>query len=316
MQIFTNLSEIGSEFKSGSVVTLGNFDGLHLAHRALIEKLRAESNLRKLPSVLVTYYPNPAIVLGKNKDLKYIYSEEKKISLLETMGIDYLIVVPFTLELSELTAYKYIREILHELLNAKHIILGYNHFFGKNREGDFDFLNKFATEFSFSVSKLDPVYIGNEKISSSYLRNVLLEGDIEKANNILGIPFSIKGSVVHGDKRGRTIGFPTANLKINEMQLIPGNGVYCGYIDYETVIYSAMTNIGIRPTFGELNRSFEINILDFKQDLYDKDLEFFFLRKIREEKKFSGVEELKTQLENDRNSTKQIFDLLKSTIPN
>ncbi len=306
MQIFSNLNDIGSRFRDGSVVTLGNFDGIHIAHRSLIQKLNDASIEYTLPPVVVTYYPNPSIVLGKNKDLKYIYLEEKKFSIMESLGIQNVLVIPFTLELSELSAYEYIKQILHEVLNARHIILGYNHFFGKNREGDFDFLTKYSGEFKYSVSKLEPVFVGETKVSSSYLRSLLQEGNLEKAKEILVSPFSLSGEVIHGEKRGRTIGFPTANLKVDENQLIPGNGVYAGYITYNNITYKAMTNIGTKPTFGELNRTIEVNILNFNNDLYGKKIEFMFIKKIRDEKKFNGISELKTQLELDRVTTEGI----------
>lgn len=309
MNIYSNLDEIGLSFESGSVVTLGNFDGVHIAHRKLLEKLLEQSNFLNLPAILVTYYPNPSLVLGKNKDLKYIYTEEKKKEILKSIGLKNLLVIPFTRELSEISAYTFIKDILHNKLKAKHIILGFNHFFGKNREGDIDFLANHTEEFSYTVSKIDPVYADGEKISSSYMRSLILEGEVEKLKTLLVEPFSIKGTVMHGDKRGRTIGFPTANLSIDEAQMIPGNGVYAGYVKIENIKYKAMVNIGIRPTFNGTTKTIEVNILDFTGDLYDKILEFIFFKKIRNEMKFSNIYELKIQLESDRNTTSQYLDL-------
>ncbi len=303
MNIYSNLDEIGSSFESGSVVTLGNFDGVHIAHRKLLEKLLEQSNILHLPAILVTYFPNPSIVLGKNKDLKYIYTEEKKREILKSLGLKNLLVIPFTRELSEISAYTFIKDILHNKLNAKHIILGFNHFFGKNREGDIDFLANHTEEFSYTVSKIDPVYAEGQKISSSYTRSLILEGEVEKLKTLLVEPFSIKGTVMHGDKRGRTIGFPTANLSIDEDQMIPGNGVYAGFVKFENMKYKAMVNIGIRPTFNGSTKTIEVNILDYNGDLYDKILEFVFIKKIRNEMKFSNIDELKIQLEKDRSTT-------------
>lgn len=303
MNIYSNLDEIGSSFESGSVVTLGNFDGVHIAHRKLLEKLLEQSKILHLPAILVTYFPNPSIVLGKNKDLKYIYTEEKKREILKSLGLKNLLVIPFTRELSEISAYTFIKDILHNKLNAKHIILGFNHFFGKNREGDIDFLANHTEEFSYTVSKIDPVYAEGQKISSSYTRSLILEGEVEKLKTLLVEPFSIKGTVMHGDKRGRTIGFPTANLSIDEDQMIPGNGVYAGFVKFENMKYKAMVNIGIRPTFNGSTKTIEVNILDYNGDLYDKILEFVFIKKIRNEMKFSNIDELKIQLEKDRSTT-------------
>ena len=297
------MDEIGSSFESGSVVTLGNFDGVHIAHRKLLEKLLEQSKILHLPAILVTYFPNPSIVLGKNKDLKYIYTEEKKREILKSLGLKNLLVIPFTRELSEISAYTFIKDILHNKLNAKHIILGFNHFFGKNREGDIDFLANHTEEFSYTVSKIDPVYAEGQKISSSYTRSLILEGEVEKLKTLLVEPFSIKGTVMHGDKRGRTIGFPTANLSIDEDQMIPGNGVYAGFVKFENMKYKAMVNIGIRPTFNGSTKTIEVNILNYNGDLYDKILEFVFIKKIRNEMKFSNIDELKIQLEKDRSTT-------------
>lgn len=305
MQIYTELNEIELELSSGSVVTLGNFDGLHVAHRSLVQTLKEDAIRMKLPSVVVTYSPNPALVLGKNKDFKYIYSEEKKLSCLGDLGVDFVVVIPFTKELSEISAYEYVRDILVGKLCARHILLGFNHFFGKNREGDFEFLQKHMNEFSFTVGKLEPVYFGEEKISSSYLRTLLLGGEIEKANKILCKPFSLDGKVVRGDMRGRTIGFPTANLHVEGNRLIPANGVYSGYVIIENKKYKSMTNIGVRPTFSGESRSIEVHILDFSGDLYEKKLEFIFQSKIRDERKFSGIEELKERLLLDKEFTER-----------
>lgn len=309
MQIYKDLSQIEPNFNKGSVVTLGNFDGVHLAHRALVQQLKQASFRLNLPAVVVTYYPNPSVVLGKNKDFKYIYTEEKKISCLREMGVHSLIVVPFTLELSEKSAYHYIREILSGILHARYILLGYNHYFGKNREGDYDFLLGHKDEFSFEVEKLEPVYIGNEKISSSYLRSLLLKGEIETCNQMLCKPFSIDGTVAHGDKRGRTIGFPTANLEVQEDRLIPGNGVYSGILIYKDKKYKSMMNIGFRPTFNGEKRSIEIHILDFEGDIYGEKIEFIFFNKIREEQKFSGIAELKDRLNLDKEITGKLVNL-------
>jgi riboflavin kinase / FMN adenylyltransferase len=307
LKIYFNLDEIGTAFEKGSVVTLGNFDGIHLAHRSLIESLLNVSQNLNLPPILVTYYPNPSLVLGKNKDLKYIYSEEKKMGILRSLGLTNVLVFPFTKELSEISAYSFIQEILHGKLHAKHILLGFNHFFGKNREGDYDFLQKYKDEFSYTVDKIEPVYADGEKISSSYLRSLILDGEVEKVKSLLGMPFSIQGKVVHGEKRGRTIGFPTANLSIDPSQMLPGTGVYGGTVLLKSIPKKAMMNIGFRPTFEGVEKSIEVHILDFEGDLYDTSLEFIFLKKIRNEIKFSNLEELKSQLKKDQIFTQNLI---------
>lgn len=297
-------------FPKGSIITLGNFDGLHKGHLALIQRVNEVKTQIQLPSILVTYHPNPALVLGKNQNLKNIYSEEQKKEIVSKMNIDFYLSIPFTYEFSQLHAFDFIQNILIQKLNAKHIVIGYNHYFGKDREGDYDYLAQFSKKFDYVVEKIDPVYLGDEKISSSIVRSLIQNGDIEKANEMLGRNFSILGKVVHGEARGRTIQFPTANISLEEDRIYPKQGVYIGLAKLEKASYPTMINIGFKPTFEGKTLTLEAHLLDFQGDLYGKYLELFFFKKIREEKKFQSVEELVQQLQEDKRAAIEFFKKL------
>lgn len=294
-------------FPKGSVLTLGNFDGLHRGHLALIQKVNEIKEQFQLPSILVTYHPNPAIIIGKNQNLKNIYSEEQKKDIVSKYGIDFYLSIPFTYEFSLLSAFDFVHDILIQKLNARYIIIGYNHYFGKDKEGDYEYLVKLSEKFGYEVEKIDPVYLGNEKISSSLIRFFLQNGEIEKANEMLGRNFSVVGEVVHGEARGRKIQFPTANLLLEENRIYPKRGVYIGLAKLENASYRSMINIGFKPTFNGRTLSVESHLLEFEGDLYGKRLELIFLKKIRDEKKFQNVDELVQQLNADKKTTIEFF---------
>ncbi len=299
-------------FPEGTVLTLGNFDGVHRGHLELISRLLATKNKIHLPSVLVTYFPNPAIVLGKNKGHKSIYSESKKKEILDEFGIDFLLTIPFTEEFSNIHAYDFIHDILVARLNAKHIIIGYNHFFGKGREGDFSFLQKYSSEFGYVVEQISPVYVGQEKVSSSLIRSLIHSGNMEQVHSYLSRPFSLQGIVVKGFQRGRTISFPTANIELPINSICPGIGVYAGYTIVSGKKFISMVNIGKRPTFDGESISIESHLLDFQGDIYGQLIEQFFLFKIREEQKFDSIEQLIERLQIDKEET---IRLMKGNIP-
>jgi riboflavin kinase/FMN adenylyltransferase len=290
-------------FPKGTVLTLGNFDGVHRGHLEIIDRLLATKNKIHLPSVLVTYFPNPAIVLGKNKDHKSIYSESKKQEILAQFGIDYLLTIPFTEDFSNIRAYNFIHDILVAKLNPKHIIIGYNHFFGKGREGDFSLLEKYSSEFGYLVEQISPVYVGQEKVSSSLIRSLIQSGNMEQVHSYLSRPFSLQGIVVKGFQRGRTISFPTANIELPVHSICPGIGVYAGYTILSGKKFISMVNIGKRPTFDGESISIESHLLDFEEDIYGQSIEQFFLFKIREEQKFESIDELVSRLQKDKEET-------------
>lgn len=307
-----NIYEIDSmdELKrlfSSSAVTLGNYDGIHRGHSVLIRRLKEAAVLKSLPSVLITYSPNPAAVLGKNPNHRAIYSERKKEEILREFGIENLIRIRFTKEFSEIHAPDFVRMILVDTVQASHIVIGFNHFFGKNREGDYQFLKKISAESGFVTEEIPPVFYNEEQISSSKIRLSISEGNIRKANCFLGRDFSISGTVVTGDRKGREIGFPTANLFLPPGIIVPGTGVYVGYVKMENGVLPAMTNIGTRPTLNGTELRIESHIIGFQGDIYGRELEVFFAEKIREERKFPSFNDLKLQLEEDRKKTEYMI---------
>ena len=307
MKVLNSIEEIGDEVNRGSVITLGNFDGIHLGHLSLIKRVKEVSKEKNLPSILVTYYPNPAIVLGKNKTLRPVYSEDIKKEIIETFSVDMLLTIPFTHEFSTMHAYEFTKNILVDKLKPHHIIIGFNHFFGKGRQGDFVFLQSPAEEFDFSVEKIDQVYSKEEPVSSSKIRACIQNGEVAKARELLTRPVIIRGKVVEGFKRGRQIGFPTANIQLSGESQIPPEGVYAVYIVLDSKQHKAMLNIGKNPTFGNQEQSIEAHIFDFNSDIYGKTIDCWFIDRIREEKKFSGIEELKRQLSLDAVTVKGIL---------
>ncbi len=296
LKVFSDISEIEKEIDKGSVITLGNFDGIHLGHLSLIKRVKEVSKEKNLPSILVTYFPNPAIVLGKNKSLKSVYDQEIKKEIIEKFSVDMLLTIPFTHEFSQIHAYDFTKDILVDKLKAHHIIIGFNHFFGKGRQGDFVFLQSHAEEFEYSVEKIDQVYAKDEPVSSSKIRSYIQNGEVAKAKDLLTRPVILRGKIVEGFKRGRQIGFPTANIQLSGDSLIPPEGVYAVYILLDGVKYKAMLNIGKNPTFGNQDLSIEAHIFDFASDIYGKSVDCWFIDRIRDVKKFDGVDELKTQL--------------------
>ena len=294
-------------FPNGTALTLGNFDGIHLGHQALLQKTVEEAQCLKLPSVVVTYYPNPSVVLGKRPNFKYLTPEQTKEKLIASHNIDYLLVLEFTEELSRVRAEDFLENIIINKLNAKYIVIGYNHFFGAERRGDFALLEKNAQRLGYRVELKEAVVNGEQKISSSVIRKHIESGEVDQANILLGRKYSLEGEVAQGDKRGRTIGFPTANLKIPIDVLLPSIGVYACYTIFNGVRFKSMVNVGKNPTFDGRHMHIESNIFEFNEDIYGKQIEIQFVKKIRDEVKFDGIEFLKVQLTHDREDSLRIL---------
>jgi riboflavin kinase/FMN adenylyltransferase len=302
MQIVHNIETFKPDWEFSSL-TLGVFDGIHLGHQALLKRVQQQKDSYK--RVLVTYHPHPDLILGKRKE-EYgteLFTYEEKLSLLQKYDIDVVVFLEFTKELANTTAEDYLKKFLVDKLRAKYIVIGYDQCFGKNREGNFKFLLEKSKKYNFIVEQIDPVIYDGEVVSSSRIRELLKKGEIEKANQLLGKNFFITGTVIKGFQRGRTIGFPTANLDIPTTKVIPKIGVYRGYCEYGGNFYKAMINIGYNPTFNNQLLSVEAHILDFDKMIYGEQVKFHFVDRIREEKKFSGIEELKEQLEKDKEKT-------------
>ena len=287
---------------AGSVVTDGMFDGVHLGHHHILQKVVQESRKLGFPSVLVTYWPHPRHILSNNQDkLQLLTSLNEKIELISKQGIDYLLVLPFTHNFAQKTHEEFVREILVEKLHTKKLIIGYDHRFGKDRQGDINYLKTAGDLYGFSIQQIGKQEVEQIAVSATKIRYALKNHLVESASHFLGRPYSLLGKVVEGDKRGRTIGFPTANLDPDDPnKLIPADGVYATRVWIENVPYSSMTNIGVRPTVDGKSHKIETHIIDFDGDLYGKIIRLEFISPIREEIKFSGLVELKEQLGHDQ----------------
>lgn len=301
------LDQAGKTIHLPCVVTLGNFDGIHLGHQALLDRVLKVSKESGLASCVVTYDPNPAIVLGKNPDMKSLMTLSDKEEWIRKQGIDFLVVLPFNKELAEMSAESFLEEILLKQLKAKNIIIGFNHCFGKGRRGNFELLQEYSEKLKYSVEKVDPVFLEEIKLSSSYVRGLISEGNVKEAARCLNRSYSVSGIVVGGHKRGRQIGFPTANVKLHKDILLPGIGVYAGFTSVDGIDHPSMINIGRNPTFGENAVTLESNIFDFQKEIYDQTVRVIFTKRIRDEVKFSGVESLIAQLKEDEISARNIL---------
>ena len=298
MKIFNNIQSYSSEKES--ILTIGTFDGVHIGHNKILTKLVEESKKNNLSSLIMTFFPHPRIVLQKSEEIKMIDTMDEKIHLFEKTGVDNLIIQPFDENFSKIRAKEFVEEILVKRLKIKHIIIGYDHRFGKDREASVEDLKKFGLNYMFTVEEIAAQEIHSIAISSTKIRNAILKGEIKKCNEYLGRNFMLTGKVVHGDGLGKKINFPTANIQIKEpYKIIPKNGVYLAKTIFNSNIYFGMMNIGVRPTIGGKNKSLEVYFFNFKNNIYDKTISIEIINKIRDEEKFSSIDELKTQLKKD-----------------
>ena len=293
------------------VVTSGTFDGVHVGHQKILARIIELAKARHGETVLLTFWPHPRFVLndGKN-DLKLLSTFEEKASYLKKLGIDYLVKIPFTKAFSQLSSQTFIQKILVEKIGTKKLVIGYDHRFGKNREGSFEHLKANEAAYGFEVEEIPRQDIDDVGVSSTKIRKALEEGDIAIANECLGRPYSLAGKVMPGKQLGRSIGFPTANLElIDQYKLIPGDGAYAVEVVHKSHLYQGMLNIGVRPTVDGSRKLIEVNIFNFNDDLYGQELRVFFIEKLREERKFDSIEALKEQLNKDRDKAKKILRL-------
>ncbi|MBL4559401.1 MAG: bifunctional riboflavin kinase/FAD synthetase [Labilibaculum sp.] len=301
MKIYTDLKDFSA---INPVVTIGTFDGVHLGHRKVIRRLQELAQKVNGETVIFTFYPHPRLVLNaEDNGLRLINTLEEKKVLLEAAGIDHLVIYPFTKEFSKLTYVEFVEQILVKQLGMKFLVVGYDHRFGHNREGKYEDLKIFADQLNFKIERQDVLNMDAINVSSTKVRNAISEGDIQMANKYLGYRFFIKGDVIDGKKLGHTIGFPTANIDPQESyKLVPKDGVYAVKVDVDDKRYLGMLNIGVRPTVNNQldNRSIEVHILDFNQDIYYKNITIHFYQRIRNEQFFASLDELKAQLAKDR----------------
>jgi riboflavin kinase / FMN adenylyltransferase len=296
---------------SPSIITIGTFDGVHIGHKKIINQLTSTSSKEQLTSILLSFFPHPKMVLQNDRELKLINTITEKEELLNNLDLDYLIIKEFTKEFSRLSALEFVRDILVNKLNAKHIIIGYDHHFGRNRTANIEQLKEFGLLYDFKVTEILAQDINDIAISSTKIRKALINGEIQLANKFLGYDYFFNGNIVHGNSIGKTISFPTANIEVHESyKLVPKNGVYIVKTIIDKKLIFGMMNIGVNPTFDGTKQSIEIHFINFNKNIYNQNLTIYMISRIRDEKKFNSVEDLKTQLELDKVSTLSYIESL------
>ncbi|MDI9308720.1 MAG: bifunctional riboflavin kinase/FAD synthetase [Limnohabitans sp.] len=309
MKIFQSIQEFKSDKKT--IITIGTFDGVHKGHQKVLSKLINEARECELESLLLTFDVHPRIILEKESEVQLLTTNCEKIKLLEEEGIDNLVIQKFDKQFAELPGRDFVQQVLVEKLNTKKVIIGYDHRFGKNRQCGIEDLILYGEEFGFEVEQISAKEIDEIKISSTRIRNAILEGRIGIANDYLGYHYFFSGVVVKGKQLGRTIGFPTANIQIDSIQkIVPKYGVYVVTGENGGEVYKGMMNIGVRPTVDGQNLSVEVHFFDFDQDVYGKEFKINILEFVREEKKFDSIEELKAQISRDKEFSLNYFETL------
>ena len=292
-----------------AVITIGTFDGVHMGHRQVLAKLKQEAIHAGGESVLITFDPHPRkIIQTASQPIKLINTLEEKIELLEEFGIDHLVIIEFTTAFSEQTAEEYIRDFLIRQFQPHTIIIGYDHRFGKDRAGDYKLLERMSEVYHYQLKEISAHELNEIKISSTRIREALMLGNMDDANRLLGYIFFFSGEVIDGDKLGRQLGYPTANLKImDDEKIIPGDGIYAVYAAFEKTKYKGMMSIGFRPTVNGTKRVVEINLFDFNQDIYGKMLKVYIKKYLRAEVKFNSTDDLVKQMDEDKKASLKIL---------
>ena len=307
MKIYNSTKEFKAVEKT-SVVTIGTFDGVHIGHQEIIKSLVKNAHSNKDKSVILTFYPHPRLILQKGIDLKLITILQEKISLLEKTGLDHLIIEPFTKEFSRLTALDFVRNILVEKLKIKKLVIGYDHHFGRNREGNFEQLQEYGKVYGFEVEEIPAQDIQNIAVSSTKIRKALEEGNIEKANAYLGYEFMITGKVIQGRGLGTQWNYPTINIQPEDnYKLIPKPGVYIVKTILNNTNVFGIMNIGFRPTVGGKHQTIEVHLLDYNADLYGVNIQVNLSYRLRDEQKFSSIDKLFTQIKQDEKQARELI---------
>jgi riboflavin kinase/FMN adenylyltransferase len=310
MRIFEGIASSGKI--KNPVVTIGTFDGVHLGHQKIIEQLNLEADKIGGESVLLTFDPHPRIVLfPENHGVKLIQTLDEKFQVLKKSNLKNVVLLPFTKEFSELSAIDFVEQILVGCLKAKKVVIGYDHQFGHNREGNIQFLKDVSEKYGFEVLEISAKSIDEINISSTKIRDSLLRGDVETAKLFLSRPYEISGAIVKGNQLGRTLGFPTANIEVDsDLKLIPMNGVYAVRVKINDELYFGVMNIGNNPTVNSSNhKCLEVYIFDFNKEIYGNSITLFFDKYLRNEQKFANLDELKKAISNDQVICRQLYNL-------
>jgi riboflavin kinase / FMN adenylyltransferase len=301
-----------------SVITIGTFDGVHTGHHQILEQLKASAKEAEGETVIITFHPHPRrVVGGQQNDLRLLNTLSERIELLEKSGIDHLVIVPFTEDFAQQTALEYVENFLIAHFKPHTIIIGYDHRFGKNREGNYQLLEALKQRHGYRIREISEKILHNITISSTRIRQALLNGNVCEANEFLGYPYFLQGEIVEGKKLGRTIGYPTANIRLtDEEKLVPANGVYAvracliGESKDNAPQLDGMMNIGVRPTVDGTTRTIEVNLFDFDRDIYGQTLRVYFYKRLRGEVRFDGLEALKEQLAKDKKQSIEVLATL------
>lgn len=296
------------EFRNG-VLTIGTFDGVHTGHQEIIRRINALAAEINGENIILTFHPHPRLVLQpSDSEIKLLNTEDEKIRLLSSFGVDNLIIAPFTKEFSQISAQEYIEDFLWKKIRPLKVVVGYDHQFGRNRSGNIALMRAMAKKLGFGVEEIEAQMVKNISVSSTKIRHALMAGDVSTANSLLGYCYSITGKVVRGAQRGKKIGYPTANIAIRDpLKLIPANGVYAVRVTVDDVTYGGMLNIGLRPTFNGTTETIEVHIFDFAQEVYGTEVIVEFVLFIRKEMKFKSAGELSDQLAKDKKMSLKIL---------
>lgn len=303
LKVFRNFNDYTSQ--KPLALSLGMFDGVHLGHKSIIDELIKVGSENNLETAVLTFWPHPRFVFNPNEDLKLLNTLEEKKFLMEKYGIDTLFLKEFDKEFRNLTGEEFVRQILVDKLNIKYLIIGYDHSFGKNKSGNFELLQKLSKELDFEVEQMEAINIHENNISSTKVRNALLAGNIIEANEMLGYSYSVSGTVVHGKKIGRTIGYPTANIETDPVKLLPKKGAYIVEVFVKDKHYKGMLSIGTNPTVNGEKLTVEVYILNFDGDIYNEKITVAFRDFLHDEIKFEGLEKLIEKLDEDKRLTEE-----------
>lgn len=309
MDIFRGVEGLRQNLKNPAI-TIGNFDGVHRGHQALFQTVKQWAKRLDGQSVVMTFHPHPLEVLFPDKALTFITSHEQKLKLIADCGIDATIVIPFSREFSQISAHSFIEDLLVGKIGMKAIVVGHDYRFGHGREGDTRLLKKLGVKFGFEVDTITAIKLNDEVVSSTAIRQLIVNGEVREANRLLGRPFEVSGTVIYGRMRGASLGFPTANLRLPALTS-PRTGVYVIEADVAGHRFGGAANLGFNPTFGDTELSLEVHLFDFSRDIYGEPITVRFLERLRDEKRFAGPEELVEQIRKDVQTARKILATLR-----